>query len=92
MTEKYIVSKINSYLHDASAVLVSWLNSILSRVSNSWWEDCVMASLSYTQAKIARNKSFDKLADFDLAALLRITNKSWYMNIFKKRRRNIRNS
>lgn len=78
MTDQYIVSKINSYLYNASEVLVSWLDSILPRVSESWWQDCVMASLSYSQSEMARNKGFDKLADFDLAALLRIANKSWY--------------
>ena len=37
-----------------------------------------MASLSYAQREIATEKCFTRLSDFDLAALLRIANKSWY--------------
>ena len=35
-------------------------------------------SLSYSQRDIAQKRNFSRLSDFDLAALLRIANKSWY--------------
>lgn len=78
MDSQYVVSKVNTYLHDAASALVDWLEGILPRVADTWWDDCVLSSLSYTQREIATNKGFVKLSDFDLAALLRITNKSWY--------------
>ena len=78
MDDQYIVSKVNSFLYEASKALSDWLKSILPRVAESWWDDCVLSSLSYTQREIAIAKGFTKLTDFDLAALLRIANKSWY--------------
>ena len=78
MDDQNIVSKMNSYLHEATTALVEWLGGILPRVADTWWEDCVLNSLSYNQREIANSKGFSKLSDFDLAALLRIANKSWY--------------
>ena len=76
MDNQTIVSKVNSFLHEATLSLAAWLESILPRVSSSWWDDCVMNSLSYSQREKATNNHFNKLLDFDLAALLRIANKS----------------
>jgi ATP-dependent helicase HepA len=78
MDDQNIVSKMNSYLHEAASALVTWLEGILPRVADTWWEDCVLNSLSYTQREMAESKGFSRLSDFDLAALLRIANKSWY--------------
>ena len=78
MDSQTIVSQVNSFLHEATLSLSTWLEGILPRVSPSWWEDCVMNSLSYSQREKAKNDHFTKLSDFDLAALLRIANKSWY--------------
>lgn len=78
MDAQKIISNINSFLHDATVLLVDWLNSLLPRVTNDWWNDCVLPSLSYTQREMATSRGFSSLSDFDLAALLRIANKSWY--------------
>lgn len=78
MDGQTIVSKVNSFLHEATLSLAAWLENILPRVSTSWWDDCVMNSLSYSQRDKAINGKYNKLLDFDLAALLRIANKSWY--------------
>lgn len=78
MDTQSIVSKMNFYLHEAATALVRWLEEILPKVAESWWDDCVLNSLSYAQHEHARSKGVSKLSDFDLAALLRIANKSWY--------------
>jgi ATP-dependent helicase HepA len=78
MDELNIVSKMNFYLHETATLLVTWLEDILPKVADTWWEDCVLNSLSYNQREVANSKGFTKLSDFDLAALLRIANKSWY--------------
>lgn len=78
MNTQIIISKMNAFLHEASKTLYSWLNDLLPRVTDNWWDECVMPSLSFTQHEIAVEKGFSKLSDFDLAALLRIANKSWY--------------
>lgn len=73
-----IVSKMNALLHEVSGALEKWLGGVLPRVTGSWWDDCVLSSLSFSQREIAEKRGFSKLSDFDLAALLRIANKSWY--------------
>lgn len=78
MNAQMIISRLNSFLHEATVFLSDWLNGILPRVTPDWWQDCVLPSLSYTQREMAHTNCFTKLSDFDLAALLRIANKSWY--------------
>lgn len=78
MDTQMIISSMNAFLHEASKTLLNWLNDVLPRVTDNWWDECVIPSLSFTQREIAFEKSYSKLSDFDLAALLRITNKSWY--------------
>lgn len=78
MNVQRILGNMNSFLHEATVSLVDWLNDILPRVTDDWWEDCVLPSLTYTQRELATSSKFEKLSDFDLSALLRIANKSWY--------------
>lgn len=78
MDNDQIVSRMNTYLHTSANVLAEWLGKLLPRTSEDWWEDCVMDKLSYNQAEMARARGFTELGQFDLAALLRIADKSWY--------------
>lgn len=78
MDNDQIVSRMNTYLHTSDNVLAEWLGKLLPRTSEDWWEDCVIAKLSYNQAEMARERGFTELGQFDLAALLRIADKSWY--------------
>lgn len=78
MDNDQIVSRMNTYLHTSANVLAEWLGKLLTRTSEDWWEDCVIAKLSYNQAEMARERGFTELGQFDLAALLRIADKSWY--------------
>lgn len=39
---------------------------------------CVIDNLSYIQRQYAEENNYEKLEDFDLAALLRVADKSWY--------------
>ena len=78
MDNDQIVSRMNSYLHTSASLLAEWLGKLLPKTSPDWWEESVIEKLSYNQRETAKNKGFTKLEDFDLAALLRIANKSWY--------------
>lgn len=78
MDNDQIVSRMNTYLHTSANVLAEWLGKLLPRTSDDWWEDCVMAKLSYNQAEMARERGFTEPGQFDLAALLHIADKSWY--------------
>ena len=78
MDERQIVSKINEYLHSATKELCGWLNKMLPRVSDEWWQECVLSNLSFAQSALADERGYTELEQFDLAALLRIADKSWY--------------
>lgn len=78
MKDKQIVSKMNELLFSAARELSKWLNDMLPRVTDEWWKECVLYNLSYTQRIVAEEKGYTSLEQFDLAALLRITDKSWY--------------
>lgn len=78
MDTQMIISSMNFFLHEASKTMLNWLNTLLPMVTDNWWDECVKTSLTFTQHEIAIEKGYSKLSDFDLAALLRIANKSWY--------------
>ena len=78
MNEQAIVSKMHEYLHIAAKELCAWLGKMLPRVGDDWWQVCVIDNLSFTQKKFAREKGYSNLEDLDLAALLRVADKSWY--------------
>lgn len=78
MDTQMIISSMNFFLHEASKTMLNWLNTLLPMVTGNWWDECVKTSLTFTQHEIAIEKGYSKLSDFDLAALLRIANKSWY--------------
>lgn len=78
MNEQVIVSKIHEYLHSATKEFCAWLGKMLPRVSDDWWQVCVMDNLSFVQKQYAEENGYSKLEDLDLAALLRVADKSWY--------------
>lgn len=78
MYEARIISEMNSYLHKAAICLSSWLIEMLPKTGEDWWEECVLSNLSYNQREIAEQKGITRLDEFDLAALIRIADKSWY--------------
>ena len=78
MDNDQIVSRMNTYLHTSANVLAEWLGKLLPRASDDWWEECVLDKLSYNQREMAIERGFTELGQFDLAALLRIADKSWY--------------
>lgn len=78
MNEQVIVSKMHEYLHIATKELCAWLDKMLPRISEDWWQVCVMDNLPFTQKQFAEENGYSKLEDLDLAAMLRVTDKSWY--------------
>ena len=78
MDGQVIISKINEFLFSATNELCDWLNKLLPQTGEDWWQECVFMNLSYNQSLIAEEKHYTELKQFDLAALLRITDKSWY--------------
>lgn len=79
MKDAVIVTRMCGYAYQAAQALAVWLSDILPGSGKDWWEECVVASLTPLQLKNLEEKHITKLEEFDLAALLRITEKSWYI-------------
>lgn len=73
-----VVRKINSYLNECSFYLAKWLNSMLPKISISWWQECVVDKLNYNEKLIVKEKAITKLGKLDLAMLLHIADRNWY--------------
>ena len=56
MDSNQIVSRMNKYLHIAANALVEWLNTILPKTSDEWWDECVIEKLSYNQRESERKR------------------------------------
>lgn len=78
MNTNELIDKINSVINISADELVKWLQNTLPRVTDSWWEDCVLGNLKHNQRKFVEDNKYDDLSEFDFAMLLRIANKSWY--------------
>ena len=78
MDEQYIVNKMNAYLHQSTELLALWLEEKLYKVSDDWWNVCVLDKLSCHQRKTAIEKGFKKILNFDLPTILKIADKNWY--------------
>ncbi len=77
MNEHVIISRIHEYLHYATRELCDFLKKLLPRVTYDWWQDCVLDNLSYSQRIQVDENNISELEQLDLAALLRVTDKSW---------------
>lgn len=73
-----IISHMHIYLHTVQLKLVAWLEHYLPKCAKSWWETCVIESMTYEQRERAYEQHLMSLNQFDLAALLRIMRNNWY--------------
>ena len=78
MDEKLIIGELNALLHTATNMLAVWLKKMLPRITQDWWNDCVLDKLNIGQLEIISSKNINTLEGLDLAALLRIADKNWY--------------
>jgi len=58
--------------------LARYLEDVLPRLFDDWWEEAVLGVLSYQQRQRATRGQFDSLISLDLAALLRVFDQNWY--------------
>lgn len=67
-----------SLLRLASQDIVRFLEANLPKVSSDWWSKHVIDRLSFQQQRVANERRFERLSDFDFAALLRILDQNWF--------------
>ncbi len=61
MNKQEIIGRINTFLYEAIQALSKWLSEILPKVTKTWWEDCVIESLSYSQKDKAQELRYNNL-------------------------------
>jgi len=68
----------SKYLIALSKQLLSHLSEVLPGLSDQLWEFYVLDQLTFQQKNFVENAGYSELAQLDLAALLRITDRSWH--------------
>ena len=76
--------KVPHLLRMITLLLAQWLEDKIANVNDDWWKLCVLPSLSYQQQQRVSVSNITTLSQFDLAALLRIIDKNWFQEKFRK--------
>lgn len=64
--------------NETAESLRTFLASVLPDIFPNWWDSTVIPALSFQQQRMVEEKQISTLSALDLAALLRILDKSWY--------------
>ena len=73
------MGKMNSYMHQLSEKMSEWLGDRLPKLTNDWWRDLVYNNLSPLQRDQVDLKNITELKGLDLAALLRVFDRNWFV-------------
>lgn len=69
---------MNNLISVATIELVNFLQKELPLLSDQWWDENVMARLSFQQQRVAMERRYTNLSQLDFAALLRVLDQNWY--------------
>ena len=95
MDTSYIISKMNEYMFRLNQQIGGWLEKKLPRITHDWWQDLVFDNLSPLQRETVLRNDIHEIKGLDLAALLRVLDRNWFVItstffINNKERSNIR--
>ena len=69
---------VQEFLSRSTQSVLDFLEQELPAIGGaSWWQKMVVEKLTGQQAKVAEQKQFSALGDFDLAALLNLLERNW---------------
>lgn len=72
------MTTVQEYISQSTQAILSFLEDCLPQIGgDSWWQENVLEKLSDHQRKLAEQKKYSALNDFDLAALLNILERNW---------------
>ena len=96
MTYAYIISKMDEYMFRLNAKIDGWLSKKLPQITDDWWQELVLNNLSQMQKDTMISRGITNISGLDLAALLRIVDRNWFIItssffINNKERANIKN-
>ena len=79
MNDSYIIGKMNTFMHRLSEQMSGWLGKRLPQLTDDWWNDLVYNNLSQRQRDNVDAKNITDLKGLDLAALLRVFDRNWFV-------------
>ncbi|MBQ8665568.1 MAG: ATP-dependent helicase, partial [Lachnospiraceae bacterium] len=79
MDDSYMIGKMNTFMHRLAEQMSGWLNSRLPKLTEDWWRDLVYNNLSQLQRDNVDAKNITELKGLDLAALLRVFDRNWFV-------------
>lgn len=74
-----MIGKINTYSHQLAVRMSQWLGDKLHKLTDKWWEELVVNNLSTLQREQVINKNITDISGLDLAALLRVFDRNWFV-------------
>ena len=79
MDDSYMIGQMNTFMHRLSEQMSGWLGKRLPKLTDDWWNDLVYNNLSQLQRDNVDTKGITELKGLDLAALLRIFDRNWFV-------------
>lgn len=79
MDDSIIISKINDFSFRLNQQMIKWLSSKLPKITDDWWQEMVLDNLSYLQRLHVNQHNITTLNGLDLAAILRIIDRNWFV-------------
>lgn len=79
METSYMIGKMNAFMHQLAGRMSEWLESRLPRLSDNWWSELVYDNLTNLQREQVDQRHIADLGGLDLAALLRVVDRNWFV-------------
>ncbi len=70
-------NKVSALLAETGKLLCTYLNDILPTLSDDWWNEVVVACLTFAQRRNVEQRNITSLSGLDLAALIRVLDRNW---------------
>lgn len=65
-------------LNDLGGNIQQFLETVLPFCHAQWWDNCVLAHLTFQQRRVVEEKGITSLTELDLAGLLRVLDQNWH--------------
>lgn len=78
MKEACIINNMKEYMARLAGRLREWLSPRLPAMTENWWQELVVNSLSEAQQEKALSGPAPAMEELDLTALLRILDRNWF--------------
>lgn len=83
---------MHQVLQDLGQTIHLFLAKLLPVCDANWWENCVIAKLTFQQQRLLEERSIKNLSELDLAAILMIVDQNWFdINQIQRMQSELRN-